>query len=147
VTRRTTPGCEIRTLPDSDLRLLIRIAWLHRVGRRLHESNHYQIALWDTVDGILDPSQRRQIQRGSLFDACRTQQLCHPSTVILGCCLHRKRCNRRTAGDQKPPIHEKSKQEYHPQEVGSSHRYPTPVPEPPLALQPPQELDTHSYAL
>lgn len=34
----------------------------------------------NSQDALLDPSQQRQIQRGSPFDACRTRQLCHPST-------------------------------------------------------------------
>ncbi|KIW36503.1 hypothetical protein, variant 2 [Exophiala oligosperma] len=68
---------EIRTLPDPDARPLIRVAWLYRVGNRLYESNHYQIMLWDTVDGILNTSQQRQIRRDSLYDACQRMQICN----------------------------------------------------------------------
>ncbi|KAL6240201.1 hypothetical protein RBB50_012902 [Rhinocladiella similis] len=68
---------EIRTLPDPDARSLIRVAWLYRLGNRLYESNHYQIMLWDTVDGILNKPQQRQIQRDSLYDACQRMQICN----------------------------------------------------------------------
>ncbi|KIW36087.1 uncharacterized protein PV06_11601 [Exophiala oligosperma] len=68
---------EIRKLPDPDARCLIRIAWLYRLRKRLHVSNHYQVMLWDTVDGVFNTSQRRQIQRDSLYDACQTMQLCN----------------------------------------------------------------------
>ncbi|KIW36088.1 hypothetical protein, variant [Exophiala oligosperma] len=46
-------------------------------AKRLHVSNHYQVMLWDTVDGVFNTSQRRQIQRDSLYDACQTMQLCN----------------------------------------------------------------------
>lgn len=43
---------EIRTLPDPDPQSLIRIAGPYRMGKRLYESKHYQIMLWNAVNGI-----------------------------------------------------------------------------------------------
>lgn len=61
---------EIRVLEAG--RWLLRIAWLYYIGLSWHESNHLQILLWDTVNGIGRFDEENACSQ-YLFDACESQ--------------------------------------------------------------------------
>jgi hypothetical protein len=70
---------EIRAVPSEDVRYLVRVAWLYEIGGKYYNSNHFQILLWDTIDGHMGHDDVGMIEPDKLYDACLTCKVCDES--------------------------------------------------------------------